>query len=68
MAEELPEGMAAVPLNPGVIDTAMLRQCWSDGASTYPKAEEWAATAAPFILQLGPKDNGRSVSVGKFEG
>src|SRR5207245_166377 len=25
MAQELPQGMAAVPLNPGIIDTAMLR-------------------------------------------
>jgi NAD(P)-dependent dehydrogenase (short-subunit alcohol dehydrogenase family) len=64
LAEELPKGMAAVPLNPGVIDTAMLRSCWADGASNHPKAEEWAKTAAPFILQLGAKDNGRSVSVG----
>jgi NAD(P)-dependent dehydrogenase (short-subunit alcohol dehydrogenase family) len=67
LAEELPEGMAAVPLNPGVIDTDMLRSCWADGASSYPKAEQWAKTAAPFILKLGPKDNGKSVSVGGFE-
>ena len=64
LAEELPSGMAAVPLNPGVIDTDMLRACFSDGASAYPKADEWAKTAAPFILGLGPKDNGRSLSVG----
>ncbi len=67
LAQELPEGMAAVPLNPGVIDTDMLRQAWSDGAAGYPKAEAWAKVAAPFILQLGPKDNGQSVSVGAFE-
>ena len=60
MAEELPKGMAAIPLNPGVIDTDMLRSCWADGAASYPKAESWAKTAAPFILKLGPKDNGRS--------
>ena len=68
LAQELPAGMAAVPLNPGVIDTDMLRQCWADSASSYPKAEEWAKVAAPFILQLGPKDNGRSLSVAAFEG
>jgi NAD(P)-dependent dehydrogenase (short-subunit alcohol dehydrogenase family) len=68
LAEELPKGMAAVPLNPGVIDTDMLRTCFSDGASSYPKAEEWAKKAGPFILGLGPKDNGRSASVGGFEG
>lgn len=67
LAEELPDGMAAVPLNPGVIDTDMLRQCWSEGASSYPKAEAWAKKAAPFILKLGPKQNGQSVSVSGFE-
>ena len=68
LAEDLPQGMAAVPLNPGVIDTDMLRLCWADGASSYPKAEAWAKIAAPFILGLGPKDNGHSLSVPSFEG
>ena len=67
LAAELPPGMAAVPLNPGAIDTDMLRSCWADGAAGYPKAEEWAKTAAPFILQLGPQHNGQSVSVAGFE-
>jgi len=67
LAQELPDGLAAVPLNPGVIDTDMLRQAWSDGAASYPKAEAWAKVAAPFILSLGPKHNGQSVSVGGFE-
>ncbi|QDU24054.1 SDR family oxidoreductase [Urbifossiella limnaea] len=64
LAQELPRGMAAVPLNPGVIDTDMLRQAWADGASAYPKAEKWAERAAPFLLALGAEDNGRSLSVG----
>lgn len=63
LAQELPKGMAAVPLNPGVIDTDMLRQAWADGAAAYPKADAWARRAAPFLLGLGPKDNGRSLSV-----
>jgi NAD(P)-dependent dehydrogenase (short-subunit alcohol dehydrogenase family) len=63
LSQELPKGMAAVPLNPGVIDTDMLRQAWADGASAYPSAENWAARAAPFLLQLGPKDNGKSLTV-----
>jgi NAD(P)-dependent dehydrogenase (short-subunit alcohol dehydrogenase family) len=63
LAQELPAGMAAVPLNPGVIDTDMLRQCWDEEAGAYPTAEEWAARAAPFLLGLGPKDNGRSLTV-----
>jgi len=65
LAEELPAGMAAVPLSPGIIDTAMLRQAWADGAAAYPSPEEWVKTAAPFILQLGPKDSGESRSVGE---
>lgn len=68
LAEELPAGMAAVPLNPGVIDTDMLRRCWSDGAAGHPKASEWAKAAAPFILTLGAKESGKSVSVPAFEG
>ncbi len=63
LAQELPAGLAAVALNPGVIDTDMLRQCWADSAGGYPKAAEWAKTAAPFILSLGPKHNGKSLSV-----
>ena len=67
LAAELPAGMAAVPLNPGVIDTEMLRQAWSDGAAAYPKAEAWARIATPFILGLGPQHNGQSLSVGGSE-
>ncbi len=63
LAQELPAGMAAVPLNPGAIDTDMLRQAWGDEAAAHPKPAAWAEVAAPFILQLGPKDNGQSVSV-----
>lgn len=67
LAEELPKGMAAVPLNPGVIDTEMLRTCFGESAASYAKPGEWAKKAAPFILKLGPKHNGQSVSIGEFE-
>lgn len=63
LADELPEGMAAVPLNPGVIDTEMLRHCWAEGASSFPKPDQWARRAAPFLLNLSAKDNGRSLTV-----
>lgn len=68
LAEELPASMAAVPLNPGVIDTDMLRLCWPTGAAGCAKADVWAEKAAPFILKLGPKENGQSLSVREFEG
>ncbi len=63
LAQELPPGMAAVPLNPGVIDTAMLRTAFGDDAGEYPSPEEWAEKAAPFLLRLGPKDNGKPLTV-----
>ncbi|HMF11848.1 MAG TPA: SDR family oxidoreductase, partial [Gemmataceae bacterium] len=63
LAQELPAGMAAVPLNPGIIDTDMLRTTWGNSASEYPSAEEWSLRAVPYLLQLGPKDNGKSLSV-----
>jgi NAD(P)-dependent dehydrogenase (short-subunit alcohol dehydrogenase family) len=66
LAQELPEGMVTVALNPGVIDTDMLRSCWSDGAASYQKPEAWAKVAAPFLLQLGAKDNGRALTVQGF--
>ncbi|MDB6094086.1 MAG: short-chain dehydrogenase/reductase [Verrucomicrobia bacterium] len=67
LAAELPAGMAAVPLNPGAIDTEMLRQVRSDGAAASPKPAAWAKVAAPFILGLGPEHNGQSLSVGNLE-
>lgn len=63
LAEELPAGMAAVPLNPGVINTDMLQSCFGDGASMYPDADQWAAAAVPFLLQLSARDNGQPLTV-----
>lgn len=62
LAQELPEGMAAIPLNPGVIDTDMLRQCWGGSASSYPDAARWSRAVAPWLLGLGPKDNGKPLT------
>lgn len=64
LAQELPAGLAAVPLNPGIIDTEMLRTCWAEGAAGFPKASAWAEVAGPYVLGLGPAHNGRSLSVG----
>lgn len=63
LAQELPAGMAAVSLNPGIIDTDMLRVAWADGAAAYPPAGEWAERAAPYLLTLGPGHNGRALTV-----
>jgi NAD(P)-dependent dehydrogenase (short-subunit alcohol dehydrogenase family) len=63
LAQELPRGMAAVPLNPGIIDTDMLRSCFGGSAGSYSSPEEWAERAAPFLLSLGPRDNGQPLTV-----
>jgi len=63
LAEELPAGMAAVPLNPGVINTDMLQSAWGKDAAQYPSPEEWAVRAVPFILALAEKDNGQPLAV-----
>ncbi len=63
LAEELPRGMGAIPLNPGVIDTDMLRSCFGGTASRYPSAKKWVEKAVPYILTLNSRDSGKQLSV-----
>ncbi|MHA3771534.1 SDR family oxidoreductase [Verrucomicrobiota bacterium sgz303538] len=62
-AQELPRGLATVALNPGVIDTEMLRSCFGGAAGHYSRAEEWVRQAGPFLLKLNTTHNGRSLNV-----
>lgn len=66
LAEELPRGVAAVALNPGVIHTELLDSCYGQSAKSYPGPEKWAERAAPFLLSLGPEHNGKSLTVPGF--
>jgi hypothetical protein len=52
-----------VALNPGVVDTDMLRTCWGEGAGGYSDPQSWARRAVPFILKIGPGDSGRPLAV-----
>ena len=63
LAQELPAGMTAVPLNPGVINTDMLRSTWGGSASNHPAPDQWAKSAVPFLLKIGAKDNGKQLTV-----
>jgi NAD(P)-dependent dehydrogenase (short-subunit alcohol dehydrogenase family) len=63
LAQELPSGMAAIPLNPGIINTEMLQSAFGGSASSYPNAADWAKVAVPFLLQLGPADNGKQLEI-----
>lgn len=62
LAQELPAGLAAVALNPGIIDTDMLRVCFGGEAGHYPNAERWSRAAVPFLCGLTAADNGRSLT------
>lgn len=62
LAAELPDAMASIPLNPGVIHTEMLETCWGESASNFPSAEQWAKKVVPFLLSLSARDNGRSLT------
>jgi NAD(P)-dependent dehydrogenase (short-subunit alcohol dehydrogenase family) len=66
LAEELPRGLAAVAVNPGVIHTEMLESSYGKSARSYPGPEKWAERATPFLLSLGPEHNGKSLSVPGF--
>ncbi len=63
LAQDLPDGLAAVPVNPGIINTEMLQSCFGASANDAPSPEDWVKKAAPFFLGLGPKDNGQQRSV-----
>ena len=63
LAQELPSGMAAIPLNPGIINTELLQSCFGSGAGHYPDPDEWSRYAVPYILGIQPSQNGQSLSV-----
>lgn len=62
MAQELPAGVAVAALNPGVIDTDMLRSCFGEGAGGYSDANDWAKRAGPFLRDLDTSCNGRQLT------
>ncbi len=63
LAQELPAGMAAIPVNPGIIHTDMLEICFGKQAKMYMPAVSWGRKAASFLLSLKPSDNGASLTV-----
>jgi NAD(P)-dependent dehydrogenase (short-subunit alcohol dehydrogenase family) len=63
LASELPSGMACIPLNPGIIHTEMLESTFGAMANSYPAPDVWAKKAAPFLLSLGPRNNGEALTV-----
>ena len=62
LAQELPSGMAVVALNPGIIDTEMLRSAFGAAAGGNSTPEEWAEAAVPFLASIKPGDNGKALT------
>lgn len=62
-AGEVPQGVAVVAVNPGIIHTEMLESCFGDDAGAYDDPGAWARRAAPFLLALGAPDNGSRVTI-----
>jgi len=62
VSQEVSEGVAVVALNPGIIDTDMLRSCFGEGAANYPDARAWATRTVAFLEDLNSSDNGQSLT------
>ncbi|PNW34687.1 UNVERIFIED_CONTAM: oxidoreductase [Euhalothece sp. KZN 001] len=63
LAQELPSGMAAVPLNPGIIHTEMLETCFGSSAASFTPIDTWVKKAVPFLLKIKPNQNGQPLTV-----
>ncbi|MEM1451334.1 MAG: SDR family NAD(P)-dependent oxidoreductase [Planctomycetota bacterium] len=63
LSQDLPSGIAALAVGPGVVETDMLRQVRGTGVGSNESPEEWSVRAAPFFLGLSASDNGASLSV-----
>lgn len=62
-SHDLPRGLACAAVNPGIIDTDMLRSAFGDGAGGYHNAAQWAKAAVPFFASLDAKCNGKQLTV-----
>ncbi|WOO39831.1 SDR family oxidoreductase [Rubellicoccus peritrichatus] len=66
IAKDLPQGIACIPLQPGMVNTEMLQDHLGlESADKGVSPAEWAEYAAPYILTLGPEHSGESMRVEK---
>ena len=62
LALDLPTGLAAVALNPGIIHTELLTRCFGAQAASFDSPATWATTAVPYLISLNETHNGQSLS------
>ncbi len=63
LADELPAGLASIALSPGVVHTEMLQVAFGkQEAATAVDPAAWGEAALPYLLGLGPKENGQSLT------
>ncbi len=62
LSQELPSGLAAVALNPGIIDTEMLQSTLGSSSADFQDPATWAERAVPFLEKLGRRDNGKALT------
>ena len=64
LAQELPGGLAVVAVSPGTVHTDMLEIAFGAGpASASPNPDAWSRKAVPELLQIGPRDSGRPLTI-----
>jgi len=62
MAQEVPRGVAVAAMNPGIIDTDMLRSCFGEDASSFGNATQWAERTGPYLVGLNASINGQALT------
>ncbi len=64
LAQELPEGLTVVSVDPGGgINTDMLKQIYPENAADYPNPDVWAKKAVPYLMSISAQDNGKSLII-----
>jgi NAD(P)-dependent dehydrogenase (short-subunit alcohol dehydrogenase family) len=66
LAEEAGPGIVVFALNPGVVDTDMLRSAWGGSAAAYPGPETLAPRWRRLFARVEPAWNGRSLDLDAF--
>jgi hypothetical protein len=61
--QELPSGLAAVALNPGIIDPEMLQSTFGASSSDFPAPPRGVEKTVHLLEKPGPRDNGKALTV-----